>query len=234
VGTSGSGKSTLALAVLGLLECRSAKVTGRIEFDGRDLTALSAEQMRRIRGREISLVLQSPMSALNPVLRIGSQFREAWISHSPRKSDWVDAAREALENVSLPCDDAFLRRYPRELSVGQAQRVLIAMAILHCPGLLIADEPTSALDVITQAEILNLFASINRRLGTAILYISHDLFSISRLCDRVAILHEGEIVEIGETERLMASPSHPYTRRLIQSSPLSVSVPNKLKHECLA
>jgi ABC-type dipeptide/oligopeptide/nickel transport system ATPase component len=105
---------------------------------------------------------------------------------------------------------------------------------LHRPGLLIADEPTSALDVITQAEILNLFASINRRLGTAILYISHDLFSISRLCDRVAILHEGEIVEIGETERLMASPSHPYTRRLIQSSPLSVSVPNKLKHECFA
>src|SRR5437016_2152320 len=154
--------------------------------------------MRRLRGREIALVLQSPMSALNPALRIGAQFKEAWRSHAA--GDWLTPTRAALQNVSLPADDAFLRRHPAQLSVGQAQRVLIAMAVLHRPKLLIADEPTSALDVITQAEVLDLFAALNQRLGTAVLYISHDLASVARLCHRAAMLYEGDIVESAATE----------------------------------
>jgi len=179
VGTSGSGKSTLALAVLRLLDFKGGKAHGRILFGGRDLMALSPEEMRRLRGREIGLVLQSPMSALNPALRLRTQLRETWRAHAAKSKDaWLPAARAALEEVSLPADDDFLARYPAQLSVGQAQRVLIAMAILHRPKLLIADEPTSALDVITQAEILDLFATLNQRLGMAILYISHDLLSV--------------------------------------------------------
>ena len=124
-----------------------------------------------------------------------------------------------LASVSLPAEESFLRRYPRQLSVGQAQRLLIAMAILHRPALLIADEPTSALDVITQSEILRLFARLNRVLRMGILYISHDLLSIASLCCRIEILHEGEIVECGETEQIFRSPAHPYTRRLIAALP---------------
>ena len=161
VGGSGSGKSTLALAVLGLLGFKNGSCRGRIEFAGQDLTALSPECMRRVRGRDIALVLQSPMTALNPCLRIGTQLRESWNSHAAR-SGWCAAARNALENVGLPTDDEFLRRYPAQVSVGQAQRVLIAMAILHRPKLIIADEATSALDVITQAEILDLFAALGK------------------------------------------------------------------------
>ena len=222
-GTSGCGKSTLALTILGLLDFKGAKPSpgSSVKFDGKELIGLSEKEMRRLRGREISLVLQSPLASLNPVLRIGTQFREAWNAHSKDSSAWKKEAFAALENVSLPHDDAFLKRYPSQLSVGQAQRVLIAMAILHHPKLLIADEPTSALDIITQAEILELFKRLNQTLKMGILYITHDLLSLAALCHRAAILDAGEVVETGTVEQIFRAPQHPYTQKLIASLPTS-------------
>ena len=227
-GTSGCGKSTLALTILGLLDFKGAKPSpgSTVKFDGKELIGLSEKEMRRLRGREISLVLQSPLASLNPVLRIGTQFREAWNAHSKDSGAWKKEAFAALENVSLPHDDAFLKRYPSQLSVGQAQRVLIAMAILHHPKLLIADEPTSALDIITQAEILELFKRLNQTLKMGILYITHDLLSLAALCHRAAILDAGEVVETGTVEQIFSAPQHAYTQKLIASLPTS---PNAAK-----
>jgi ABC-type glutathione transport system ATPase component len=215
VGQSGSGKSTLAMAILRLLELKGGSARGEIHFQGRDLMTLSARELRRIRGKEIGLVLQSPMAALNPALRIGTQLEEAWRCHGGDSGAWKRRSMELLESVSLPAENAFLRNYPRQLSVGLAQRVLIAMATLHRPPLLLADEPTSALDAITQGEILELFARLSRELNMAMLFISHDLRSVAAICDRVAILHEGEIVEMGASEQIFEKPRHPYTQRLL-------------------
>lgn len=220
VGQSGSGKSTMALAIIRLLDLKGGTVRGSVFLQGRDLMQLSEREMRRVRGREIGLVLQSPLSALNPAMRIGRQLSEAWHAHASDKTeDCQVAIREALHSVSLPSDYPFLRRHPAQLSVGQAQRLLIAIAIIHRPALLIADEPTSALDVITQAEILALFRQLNRTRGVSILYISHDLVSVAGICDRVAILHEGEIVECAPTEQIFDRPKHPYTKMLIAALP---------------
>jgi len=219
VGQSGSGKSTLALAILGLLTVKAGKIAGSVQLKGRELMGLRPREMRELRGREIALVLQSPLSALNPALTIGAQLREAWMAHDPEKHQWLKQAREGLRSVSLPDTDDFLARRPSQISVGQGQRVLIAMATMHRPALLIADEPTSALDMITQAEILELFAKLNRAYGMAILYISHDLASVSTICHRIAILHNGEIVESGKTEELLRAARHPYTRQLLSSCP---------------
>src|SRR5262249_43439936 len=147
-----------------------------------------------------------------------TQLREAWKTHAGKAEAPL---LELLANVSLPAEEAFLRRYPRELSVGLAQRVLIAMAILHKPALLVADEPTSALDSITQSEILRLFGGLNQRLGMSLLYISHDLLAVASLCHRVAILHEGTVVEVNSTERIFRNPRHPYTKRLIDALPVN-------------
>jgi len=219
-GRSGEGKSTIAMAILKLLHIRGGKATGVIRFRDRDLLTLSEREMRRIRGREIALVPQSPIAALNPALTIGAQFREAWNAHSPEPyAAFEPRLRELLSNVSLTFDPQFLRLHPAELSVGIAQRVLIAMALVHRPALILADEPTSALDTITQSEILDLLARLNRQLQTAILYISHDLLSIASLCHRVAILHQGSIVECGRVSQIFTTPQHPYTRQLIASIP---------------
>jgi ABC-type dipeptide/oligopeptide/nickel transport system ATPase component len=219
VGTSGSGKSTLALSLLRLLNFKGGNASGTVRFAGTDLMRLSEREMRAIRGHEIGLVLQSPISSLNPALRIGWQMREAWKAHAQSSKEWKREVLAAFESVSLPSDEDFLRRYPSQISVGQAQRVLTAMAILHHPQLLIADEPTSALDVITQAEILELFSRLNRRLNMTILYISHDLLSIASICHRLAILYHGEIVECAEVERIFTAPQHAYTRKLIEALP---------------
>ena len=179
-------------------------------------------ELRNLRGRSLSLVLQSPLASLNPALQIRTQLQEAWRAHSERaatKADCDHAIQPALKSVSLPADADFLRKRASQLSVGQAQRVLIAMAIMHRPALLIADEATSALDVITQSEILELFASLNRETGMSILYISHDLPSVAGICQRIAILHEGEIVECGPTEQIFTAPVHAYTRRLMSALP---------------
>jgi len=227
VGQSGSGKSTLAMAILGLLGRQRAIVDGSILFQGAELLTMRESEMRSLRGRSLSLVLQSPLASLNPALRIRTQLREAWRAHSDGRAtaeDCDQAIQSALKSVSLPGgnDEAskdFLRKRASQLSVGQAQRVLIAMAILHRPALLIADEATSALDVITQSEILELFARLNRETGMSILYISHDLPSVAEICQRIAILHQGEIVECGTTEQIFTAPVHPYTRRLMAALP---------------
>jgi ABC-type dipeptide/oligopeptide/nickel transport system ATPase component len=220
VGQSGSGKSTLALAILGLLGRKRATVEGSIVFQGTDLLKMPERDLRSLRGRSLSLVLQSPLASLNPALKIRTQLKEAWRAHAGGAgADCESAIQSAMTSVSLPSDAEFLRKYPAQLSVGQAQRVLIAMAMMHRPALLVADEATSALDVITQSEILELFAQLNREIGMSILYISHDLPSVAGICRRIAILHEGAIVECGLTEQIFASPSHPYTRRLMSSLP---------------
>ena len=222
-GQSGSGKSTIALAIMRLLDLKGGAVSGQVLFRGRNLLRSTEREMRGMRGRDISLVLQNPVSSLNPALRIGTQLAEAWRAHSLGRAGCQAAVCDALEAVSLPADKPLLRRYPSEISVGQAQRVLIAMAILHRPALLIADEATSALDALTQSEILRLFAHLNRELSMAILYISHDLLSIASLCRRVAILDQGEIVEFAPVERIFRHPTHPYTRRLIDVAQTLVS-----------
>jgi peptide/nickel transport system ATP-binding protein len=220
IGQSGSGKSTLALAILGLLDRKKVSAEGSIQFDGSDLLSLRESQLRDLRGKKIALVLQSPLTSLNPALKIRTQLRETWRAHaSGSASDCDRAIRAALESVSLPSTDEFLGKYPSQMSVGQAQRVLIAMAVMHRPSLLIADEATSALDVITQSEILALFRELNRNSGMSILYISHDLASVAGICDRVAILHEGQIVETGPTTQVLVSPQHAYTQRLIAAMP---------------
>jgi peptide/nickel transport system ATP-binding protein len=220
VGQSGSGKSTLALALMGLLPLKGGGVKGEILFRGKDLLKTSENDLREIRGKEMSIVLQSPLAALNPALSIGTQLTEAWRAHE-RGNDALGLAsiQAALTSVSLPHDKEFVRRRPSQLSVGQGQRVCIAMAVLHRPALLLADEATSALDPITQSEILNLFARLNREMGTAILYISHDLLSVAALCHRIFILHEGQIVECGTPEAIFHAAQHEYTRKLVAALP---------------
>lgn len=226
MGESGSGKSTLALALLRLLEYKGGTARGDVVFRDRDLQLLSAREMRQIRGKEIALILQSAVASLNPALRIGTQLAEAWQAHQSKSGgDWKGRTLEIFERVSLPVDNAFLNRYPRQLSVGQAQRVLIAMAVLHRPGLLIADEPTSALDAITQAEVLQLLKQINREMKMAVLFISHDLLSIASLCSRAAILEKGVIVESGPIQQIFRNPVHPYTRALLQALPQGLPTP---------
>jgi len=220
VGQSGSGKSTLAMAILGLLDAKRARVEGTINFQGSNLLQLRERELRERRGRVLALVLQSPLSSLNPALKIRTQLKEAWRAHAAGPAADCDRAiRAALESVSLPSSDEFLSKYPSQMSVGQAQRVLIAMAVTHRPALLIADEATSALDVITQSEILALFRELNRSTGMAILYISHDLASVAGICDRIAILHAGQVVECNATAAIFANPQHEYTKRLMAAMP---------------
>jgi len=196
IGRSGSGKSTLGWALPRLLELRGGRVRGTLRFAGRDLLSADSATLRQVRGRELAFVPQSPMCALNPALSIGTHLREAWRAHS--SESWT-AARDRfvplLESMALPLADSFLRRRPGQLSVGQAQRVTVAMAVLHNPKLLIADEVTSALDPASQGLILDLFRHWNISLGMAILFISHDMASVARLCRRVALLEAGRLIE---------------------------------------
>jgi ABC-type glutathione transport system ATPase component len=206
VGASGSGKSTIALAILRLLDMRGGAARGSICFEGRELLNCGEKEMRRVRGRQIALVPQSPASALNPALRLETHFREAWQAHSTRP--WKEArtsVRDLLVRLELPAGEAFFRRYPHQISVGQAQRVLIAMAVLHRPALLIADEPTSALDTAAQREILGLLRGLSREFAMATLYISHDLASVAALCQRVGVLRGGRLAECGAVETVMGA-----------------------------
>jgi len=220
VGESGAGKSTIALALLGLLRWKGGRATGCVRLFGRNLLAAGEDEMQSVRGKQIALVPQSPLASLNPALRIGTQLGEAWHAHTKGgKRTREEAVRQALLRVGLPPDEEFRRRRPSQISVGQAQRVLIAMAVMHSPALLIADEPTSALDAVTQLEILDMLARLNRELGMAVLYISHDLQSVASLCNRVAILQNGSIVEQGSTEEVLRTPRHPYARQLVSCAP---------------
>ena len=220
VGESGAGKSTAASAILSLVEPPGRIAGGEIRFDGRDLRACTAAQMRALRGREISMIFQNPMTSLNPVFTVGWQLCEAMRLH--RQIGRAQALEEAAHLLELAGVDAPARRlkqYPHELSGGMRQRVMIAMALCCRPRLLIADEPTTALDVTVQAQILSLLRKARDELGTAILLVTHDLGVIASICDEVAVMYAGRIVERGSVEDVFYRPLHPYTRALLRATP---------------
>ncbi len=220
VGESGSGKSAASLAVLGLLP-ETATVSGKVDFDGVDLLGLPRDAMRRRRGREIAMIFQEPMTALNPVMKVGEQIGEGVRAHHPRMTRGAVRAKvlEAMEEVGLPEVERRAGEYPHQFSGGQRQRILIAMAIVNRPRLLIADEPTTALDVTVQAQILELLNRLRREHGLAMLFISHDLAVVAQVADRVAVMRRGEIVEMGGVRDLFERPQHEYTQRLLASAP---------------
>ncbi len=220
VGESGSGKSVTSLAIMGLLPPQ-ARVSGSIQLEGRELTTANAREMQQLRGQRMAMIFQEPMTALNPVMRVGDQVAEALRAHDPsisrREAD--NRAIEALREVAIPEPEIRARHYPHQLSGGQRQRVMIAMAIINRPALLIADEPTTALDVTVQAQILDLLAELRKRLGLAMLFISHDLAVVGRVSDRISVMYAGEIVETATARDLFAILAHPYTRGLMNSIP---------------
>jgi peptide/nickel transport system ATP-binding protein len=222
VGLSGSGKSTLALSLLRLLEYRGGEVTGSIKIAGKELIGLSQREMRAFRGKAMGYVPQSPAAALNDRLRVRTLLEETWRAHEPGPAPDAFYAK-LLESAQLPFEPDFLARRAGELSTGQGQRLLIALAIMHRPPVLLADEPTSALDAITQSAVLELFRELNRRNGTAILFISHDLLSVASLGHRVEILHEGRIVETGPPEVIFHAPRHPFTQALVKAIPPGIN-----------
>src|SRR5215471_8624640 len=219
VGESGSGKSATALAVLRLLPPQ-ASVSGAIHLGEADLLRLPEEDMRAVRGAHVSMIFQEPMTALNPVMRVGDQVAEAVLAHqrTGKREAWQRAV-EALHEVAIPDPEHRARDYPHQLSGGQRQRVMIAMALVNHPQLLIADEPTTALDVTIQAQILELLGALREKHKLAMLFISHDLGVVSRVADRVAVMLGGEIVETGPVARIFAAAAHPYTRGLISALP---------------
>jgi peptide/nickel transport system ATP-binding protein len=220
VGESGSGKSVTSLAIMGLLPKRGVAVSGRAEFAGRDLLGLPADELRDLRGRELSMVFQDPLSALNPVISIGLQVTEVLERH--RSMSGREARAEAarlLELVGIPDPARRLREYPHQLSGGMRQRALIAMAVACRPRLLIADEPTTALDVTIQAQILELLRGLVQEQGTALVLITHDLGVVAGLCDRVNVMYSGRIVEQADRRTLFVQPRHPYTTGLLASIP---------------
>ena len=226
VGESGSGKSITSLAIMRLLPPQ-ARVSGEILFTDiressapRNLAALSDDSMRQLRGSRIAMIFQEPMTALNPVMRVGEQIAEAVLAHnSISKSEAWQRAVVAMNDVAIPDPVRRARDYPHQLSGGMRQRVMIAMAIVNRPQLLIADEPTTALDVTIQAQILELLADLRARFGLAMLFISHDLAVVSQVADRVAVMYAGNLVELGAKSDIFQSPAHPYTRGLLHAVP---------------
>ncbi|OAT81759.1 ABC transporter ATP-binding protein [Desulfotomaculum copahuensis] len=221
VGESGSGKSVTALAVMGLLPKNTARVAGgEILFHGRDLLRAGEEEMRRLRGNEISMIFQDPMTSLNPVYTIGDQVAEAVLRHRRvDKKQALTRAVEMLKLVGIPEAEQRLRDYPHQFSGGMRQRVMIAMALACNPQLLIADEPTTALDVTIQAQILDLMRQLRDELHTSIIMITHDLGVVAELCDQVLVMYAGRPVEYAGVQAVFASPAHPYTRGLLASLP---------------
>ena len=220
VGESGSGKSVTALSILRLVQPPGRIAGGQIRFKGRDLLTLSESEMRRVRGAEISLIFQEPMTALNPVFTIGDQIGEALLVHGlTTRREARTRAIELLEAVRIPNAETRVRDYPHQLSGGMRQRVLIAIAIACKPSLVVADEPTTALDVTIQAEILDLLREMKHTLNLSLLLITHDLGVVAETADRVAIMYAGRIVEHGPVRSIFRSPQHPYTRGLLASLP---------------
>ena len=220
VGESGSGKSMTAGAVLGLLPDGVRRSAGHILFEGRELTALSEAGLRRIRGARIGMIFQEPMTALNPLRTIGDQIGEVFRTHTRLgKAEIARKVLSLLEDVQIPQPHAAAGAYPHELSGGQRQRAMIAMALALEPSLLIADEPTTALDVTTQAQILRLIRELQKRKGTAVLFITHDFGVVAEIADRIAVMRQGEVVETGPAAEILARPRHPYTQALLAAVP---------------
>lgn len=219
VGESGCGKTQTALSILGLQPENAEVSAERLLLSGRSLLQLSEDERCRLRGQELSMVFQEPMTALNPLMKIGRQVAEAAMVHGVPKQEAKQRALEMLRQVGLPQVERLYEEYPHRLSGGQRQRVMIAAALINHPKLLVADEPTTALDVTTQAQILELLREMNRELNTAVLLISHDLEVVRRLCSRVYLMYAGQVVEVGSTEDVFSHPQHPYTKGLLSSVP---------------
>ncbi|MGC2193673.1 MAG: ABC transporter ATP-binding protein [Terriglobales bacterium] len=224
VGESGSGKSVTSLALMRLLPYQ-ARVSGEILFtngngSGRSLLDLPDEEIRRLRGSSVAMIFQEPMTALNPVMRVGDQIAEAILAHEQiSKGEAWQRAVQGMNDVAIPDAERRARDYPHQLSGGMRQRVMIAMAIVNRPQLLIADEPTTALDVTIQAQILELLAGLRARFNLAMLFISHDLAVVSQVADRVAVMYAGSLVELGSRSDIFQAPAHPYTRGLLKAVP---------------
>jgi len=230
VGESGCGKSMTALSIMGLVPEPGRVVGGEIRFRGQDLLRMRAEDVREIRGRDIAMIFQDPLSSLNPVLRNGFQIEEAMLAHrdlSRRVS--AERAVSLLKKVHVPAPEARAKDYPHQLSGGMRQRTMIAMGLANEPAVLIADEPTTALDVTVQAQILELLRELNRELRTAIIMITHNLGVVAGLCDRVIVMYAGQIVEEGPVDQIFERPQHPYTWALLRSVPRV----DALRHERL-
>jgi len=220
VGESGSGKSVTAFSILRLVQPPGRVTAGRVLFEGRDLLALPERDMRQVRGARISLIFQEPMTALNPVMRVGDQIAEALIVHSQASgSDARDRAVELLTAVRIPDAVHRVRDYPHQLSGGMRQRVMIAIALACRPPLVIADEPTTALDVTIQAQVLELLRELKTQYNLAVLLITHDFGVIAEMADRVAVMYKGALVEQGPVRQILRAPAHDYTRSLLAAIP---------------
>ena len=228
VGESGCGKTVTALTVTGL-QPENAHITGgQVFFQGKELLGLNEEQWEQYRGKKISMIFQEPMTALNPLMKVGKQIREAAVTHGMSRQEAKRETLSMMEWVGLPDAERLYHEYPHRLSGGMRQRVIIAMALVNRPALLIADEPTTALDVTIQAQIMELIRRMNRELGTAVLLISHDLGVIRRMCSRVHILYCGQVVESGPVKEVLSHPIHPYTKGLVASIPTPEKRGNRL------
>ncbi|MBM7604614.1 peptide/nickel transport system ATP-binding protein [Metabacillus crassostreae] len=221
VGESGSGKSVTSLSTMGLIPSPPGKMErGEILFDGKDLTKLNEKEMRKIRGNQISMIFQEPMTSLNPLFTIGNQLIEALKLHTKlSKKESRDRTVTLLKLVGIPRAEEIINEYPHQLSGGMRQRVMIAMAMACDPQVLIADEPTTALDVTIQAQILTLMKDLNEKMNTSIIFITHDLGVVAEICDRVLVMYSGQIVEQGDVHTILKDPKHPYTKGLLKSVP---------------
>lgn len=230
VGESGSGKSVTSLAIMGLLpEQTSEIVSGKIEFDGQDLTRFTEKQYRKLRGNDISMIFQEPMTSLNPVFTVGEQLSEPLRQHMKMsRLEREKSIISVLKQVGIPRAEQIIHEYPHQLSGGMRQRVMISMALLCQPKLMIADEPTTALDVTIQAQILELMKDIKSKNDMSLLLITHDLGVVAEMCDRVVVMYAGEVVEVAEVGELFDEPLHPYTKGLIDSLPVKNTRKNRL------